>query len=101
MEEHNGKAVILMVIIFVLLAYGMYNYAHLDDEVAPRATIKEKVLSYPYRDNSPTLKAAEAKVVKKIDKVIQQWNSSCAVNGKDCGFLIYSSWIECGHVERR
>lgn len=41
----------------------------------------------PFRDNSSVLRAAEAKVVKKMDKVIQRWNSSCLPNGKDCGFF--------------
>ena len=38
-------------------------------EVAPRQTITDQVLDYPYKDDSAVIKAAEAKVVKRIDKV--------------------------------
>jgi hypothetical protein len=55
-------------------------------QVAPQAPFRERALVYPFKDNSPTLRAAEAKVNAKIDRVIQQWNSTCVPNGKDCGF---------------
>jgi hypothetical protein len=55
-------------------------------EVVPRLTIRQEVMDYPYRDNLATLKAAEAKVNKNINKIIQQWNSTCMPNRENCGF---------------
>ena len=62
------EGIILGVIILITGAVGMERY-YSKPQDAPLLTIRQQVLSYPYRDNSSTLRAAERKVIKKIDKV--------------------------------
>jgi hypothetical protein len=82
--RHWIRLFILMIII-LLLTWLLHDYGHVPPEVAPQATIKQRVLSYPYRDGSPVLKAAEKKVERQIDKIIQTWNSTCQPDGARCG----------------
>jgi hypothetical protein len=78
------RTVILLIFLFLFIL-ALYDYGHVVSEVKPQTTIRGKVLSYPCKDNSPTLQTAEAKVNAKIDRVIQAWNSTCRPNRKDCG----------------
>ena len=72
--------IILILGVLITLRFGAPT-----SKVTPQPTFKQKVIDYPYRDNSATLKAAEAKVVTKMDRVIQRWNSTCRPDGKTCG----------------
>jgi hypothetical protein len=74
-----------VVLIFIaLFIWFCHDYGQIVSEVKPQ-TVKEEVLTYPCRDNSPTLRAAEVKVNKQITAIVQSWNSTCQPNLRDCG----------------
>jgi hypothetical protein len=86
----------LCFVMLVMALVGSHSCQIISEVKKPQPTIKQQVLSYPFQDNSPALRAAEAKVNRKIDRVEKSYCERHMNDDLRCGawFKVNGKWIK-------
>jgi hypothetical protein len=84
-KSYKAYCTVALIFIFIIMALVAGHSCQGTNDVKPQPTIKQQVLTYPFRDNSPTLRAAEKKVGQKIQKVETDYCSRHMQTDPRCG----------------